>query len=190
MTAGISRSGEVSVMAWSSSSRRLSSLGIHSAVFAAMVCSAATAAGGTARTGGPPLARVRSNTPSIAAIIQDAAERSPLFRRLIETIDATDGLVYVDEGKCGHGVSACLVLSVQVAGPHRLLRILVDPHKHKRDCDLMAYTIRKRLTRNRQSPFRSRTSGAPIEGSAPMARTAALTGRLMSGGRCRSTAAT
>jgi hypothetical protein len=138
MTAGISRSGEVSVMTWYSSSRRLSSLGIHGAVFAAMVCSAATAAGGTAQPGGPPLARVRSNTPSIAALIQEAAERSPLFRRLIETIDATDGLVYVDEGKCGHGVSACLVLSVQVAGPYRLLRILVDPHKRKRDCDLMA----------------------------------------------------
>jgi len=46
--------------------------------------------------------------------------------------------VYVDEGKCGHSVSACIVLSVQVAGPHRLLRILVDPHKYKRDCDLMA----------------------------------------------------
>jgi hypothetical protein len=74
----------------------------------------------------------------MAAIIQQAAERSPLFRRLIATIDATDGLVYVDEGKCGHSVSACLTLSVQVAGPHRLLRILVDPQRRQRDCDRMA----------------------------------------------------
>jgi hypothetical protein len=86
----------------------------------------------------PPLVRVRSENPSIAAIIREAAERSPIFRRLIERIDATDGLVYVEEGTCGHGVLACLTLSVQVAGPHRLLRILVDPRRDKKDCDFMA----------------------------------------------------
>jgi hypothetical protein len=132
MTAGISRSGEVNVMTCYSLSRRRS-LGIHAGVFA-MVCSAATAADQAT----PPLNRVRSNDPSIAAVIQQAAVRSPLFRPLIATIDATDGLVYVDEGNCGHSVSACLTLSVQVAGPYRLLRILVDPHKREKDCDLMA----------------------------------------------------
>ena len=86
----------------------------------------------------PPLVRVRSNDPAIAAIMHEAAARSIVFRRLIQTIDATDGLVYVDEGKCGHGVSACLTLSVQVAGPHRLLRILLDPRRDKNNCDLMA----------------------------------------------------
>ena len=115
-------------------SRRLSSLAIHAGVIASMAGGGATPAGAES----PSLVRVRSNTPSIAAVIQEAAERSPLFRRLIATIDATDGLVYVDEGKCGHSVSACLTLSVQVAGPHRLLRILVEPHKRERDCDLMA----------------------------------------------------
>src|ERR1700704_912154 len=77
----------------------------------------------------PPLVRVRSNDPAIAAIMREAADRSSVFRRLVQTIDATDGLVYVDEGRCGHGVSACLTLSVQVAGPHRLLRILLDPSR-------------------------------------------------------------
>ena len=86
----------------------------------------------------PPLVRVRSENPSIAAIIREAAERSPIFRRLIERIEATDGLVYVQEGTCGHSVLACLTLSVQVAGPHRLLRILVDPRRDKNDCDFMA----------------------------------------------------
>ena len=38
--------------------------------------------------------------------------------------------MFVEEGRCGHsGVRACLLLSVTVAGPHRLLRILVDPRK-------------------------------------------------------------
>ena len=52
--------------------------------------------GSTARPGSVPTIRPDS------AIIQDAMERSTLFQRLIETINATDGLVYVDEGKCGH----------------------------------------------------------------------------------------
>jgi hypothetical protein len=121
-------------MTWYSSSSRLSSLGIYAAVFGAAVCSARI----TVEAEAPPLVRVRSNNPSIAAIIQDATDRSTLFRRLIETINATDGLVYVDEGKCRHSVSACLVLSVKMAGPYRLLRILVDPHKYDRDCERMA----------------------------------------------------
>ena len=54
----------------------------------------------------------------------------------------------------------------------------------------MPYTIRKRLTLNRQSPFRSRSRGDPADGFTPIARRAALTGRLMSGGRWRRTSAT
>jgi hypothetical protein len=80
--------------------------------------------------------RVRSESPSIATTILDAIERSATFRSLIETIDATDGLVYVAEGKCGHSVSACLALSVKVVGAYRLLRILVNTHENR--CDLMA----------------------------------------------------
>ena len=50
---------------------------------------------------------------------------------LMATIDGTDGIVYVDEGKCSHSVRACLVLSVRVAGPHRILRILVDTNRDR-----------------------------------------------------------
>ena len=73
--------------------------------------------------------RVRSETAGIVDVIQAAAARSDTLRELIQKIGATDGLVYVDEGRCGHGVRACLVLSLKVAGPHRLLRILVDTRK-------------------------------------------------------------
>jgi hypothetical protein len=86
----------------------------------------------------PPLSRVRSNHAAIAAVMAAAAQRSPVFRRLVETIDASDGLVYVDEGNCGHGVTACLSLEVRVAGPYRLVRILVDPRKKSGGCELMA----------------------------------------------------
>jgi hypothetical protein len=84
------------------------------------------------------LARVRSNNAAVAAVMAEAARRSPAFRRLVDTIDASDGLVYVDPGACGHGVRACLTLDIQVAGPHRLLRIYVDPRQARDACLLMA----------------------------------------------------
>ena len=94
------------------------------------IAAPATAADGTR------LSRVRSDIPSTAAAIREATQRSAMFRRLIETVDSTDGLVYVESGQCGHGVQACLALSVKVAGPHRILRILVDPRKAH--CELVA----------------------------------------------------
>jgi hypothetical protein len=87
-------------------------------------------------TTGSRIPKVRSNTPEIAALILRASHASATFRRLTATIDATDGLVYVDDGKCGHGVAACLLLAVQVSGPFRVLRIKVDARRL--DCALMA----------------------------------------------------
>jgi hypothetical protein len=75
---------------------------------------------------------VRSGSPAIVAAIRDATERSATFRRLVDTIDASDGLVYIEDGHCGHGVRACLLLSVTIAGPSRLLRIVVDLRKADR----------------------------------------------------------
>jgi hypothetical protein len=79
--------------------------------------------------GNDPLPRVRSENQVIAGAIREATERSQTFRRLVKTIDSTNGLVYVEDGKCLHSVRACLLVSVQVAGPYRLLRILVDMRK-------------------------------------------------------------
>lgn len=79
--------------------------------------------------------RVRSESVDIAAVIRRAAETSATFRRLMATIDATNGLVYVDNGKCGHSVRACLLLAVQIAGPSRILQIKIDARQL--DCHLM-----------------------------------------------------
>ena len=77
-----------------------------------------------------PVPRVRSNSARIVDAIARGVERSATFRGLVDTIDATDGLVFVEEGRCGHsGIRACLLLSVTIAGPHRLLRILVETNK-------------------------------------------------------------
>ena len=65
----------------------------------------------------------------------DAAARSQSFRALVAQIGTTDGIVYVAEGQCGHGVRACLLLTMTTMGDNRVLRILVDPRKS--DLDLM-----------------------------------------------------
>jgi hypothetical protein len=85
---------------------------------------------------GTRIPRVRSESPELANVIRRASEASVAFRRLIAAIDRTDGLIYVDNGRCGHGVSACLLLAVQVAGPFRVLRIRIAARG--RDCALMA----------------------------------------------------
>ena len=80
--------------------------------------------------------RVRSHSPRIVDAIARGTAASPTLRRLIDTIDATDGIVYVDDGECGHAVRACLTPLVQVAGPNRVLRILVSLRK-ARGCELV-----------------------------------------------------
>jgi len=78
----------------------------------------------------PPIGRVRDNGDrSIAMLLREGSDLSPTFRRLVETIDRSDGLVYVESGRCGHHVRACLAMTVRRAGPHRVLRILVDTHR-------------------------------------------------------------
>jgi hypothetical protein len=80
-----------------------------------------------------PDARVRGVSGRIVAVIIEAAARSETFRGLVDRIGTTDGIVYVAEGQCGHGVQACLLLTMTIMGPNRVLRILVDPRKTDRD---------------------------------------------------------
>ncbi len=78
---------------------------------------------------------VRSFSPSIASVIQLAGERSPTFRRLVETINASDSYVYVDEGECRDSdMRACLV-NVTVGGRFRF--IFVHVATGMADWDLM-----------------------------------------------------
>ena len=40
---------------------------------------------------------IRTSSPAIAELIHDATARSPAFRQMVDTIEATDGIVYVVE---------------------------------------------------------------------------------------------
>jgi hypothetical protein len=77
--------------------------------------------------------RVRSEHATIARLIMQATEQSATFRREIDAISATDGLVYVYAAPCGHGVWACLVHTVTLAGPYRLLKVRLDIRRSERE---------------------------------------------------------
>jgi hypothetical protein len=74
----------------------------------------------------PAMMRVRSaGDPTITTLLRNAPERSVTFRRLVETINHMDGLVYVHPGKCRQR-PACLLMSVTIAGPNRVLHIRIN----------------------------------------------------------------
>lgn len=80
-----------------------------------------------------PDAHVRGESTRLGTVITEAAAQSRTFRGLVDRIGTTDGIVYVAEGRCGHGVRACLLHAVTISGPSRVLRIVVDPRKSNRD---------------------------------------------------------
>jgi hypothetical protein len=83
---------------------------------------------------GPPMAfRVRSVNTVIADLIQQGIRSSPTFQGLVSAIDASDGLVYVENGRCDHGVRACLWMTVTLSGPHRVLRVFVNEKSNDRE---------------------------------------------------------
>jgi hypothetical protein len=84
----------------------------------------------------PESARVRASDAKLSALIAEAGRRSPTFRTLVASIEATDGIVFVEAGGCRRGVAACLTWHVTLAGAHRLLFVRVDSDKS--DVDLIA----------------------------------------------------
>jgi hypothetical protein len=80
--------------------------------------------------------RVRSSHPYIRAMIAEAQVRSATFRGLVHAIEVTNGIVYVEEGSCRHGLIACLPLVVTSSGGYRILRVVIDARRQ--DWDVMA----------------------------------------------------
>jgi hypothetical protein len=81
------------------------------------------------------LPHVRSSNSSLAALITRATEESTTFRGLIDAINVSDGIVYVESGRCRYS-RACLV-GVTGLGRYRILRVSVVL-RHA-DTDLMAF---------------------------------------------------
>jgi hypothetical protein len=86
----------------------------------------------------PESPHVRSSDPALAALIGEAARGSTTFGSLMASVQGTNGIVYVEPGKCGHGVRACLKMWMQVSGPNRFVRIAIDRSPRDRDIEVMS----------------------------------------------------
>ena len=78
---------------------------------------------------------VRSSNPAIRALIVEATRQSMTFRRMVEAIDASDSVVYVEEGTCGRSLLACFV-NITGARGRRYLWVKIDVRRA--DADVMA----------------------------------------------------
>lgn len=80
--------------------------------------------------------RVRSSDPALYAVLRSAAERSALFRQMVEAINASDAIVYVEPGTCKRNERACLT-AISVMGASRALWVRVDTRTHDSDANVM-----------------------------------------------------
>jgi hypothetical protein len=101
----------------------------------APVAEAARSAAGAAAAQ-PVLTRVRTGESELRVLIHETMRRSATFRQIVEAIERTNGIVYVARGRCRHGIRACLIQSVVIAGSNRLLRVVIDDRKS--DVEVMA----------------------------------------------------
>ena len=72
------------------------------------------------------LQRVRSDHALIANLVAEGQQRSKTFRQIVLAIEATDGVVYIEPGKCHDGAKGCLLHKMSAAGEIRYLWIAVN----------------------------------------------------------------
>jgi hypothetical protein len=82
---------------------------------------------------------VRSLDAPIKRVIALGELRSVTFRALVDQIERSDVVVYLQQGSCSHGAQACLLHRVTVAGPYRILRVVLDV-RHRTDSELIQAT--------------------------------------------------
>ena len=80
--------------------------------------------------------RVRAGSQRLKALIDRAVALSPTFRNLVSSIEATDGIVQVQEGRCPLRVAGCLVWRMTLAAPYRMLFVMTDAKRS--DIEVMA----------------------------------------------------
>lgn len=76
--------------------------------------------------------RVRSSGEPLTAVLRDAARRSPTFRTIVDRIEQSDGIVYIEPGSCFTGARSCLI-RISEAGSRRLLRVHVEMERPEWD---------------------------------------------------------
>ena len=93
---------------------------------------------------------VRSTNSAILASLGEGARRSPTFAALIDAIDQTNGIVYIEFGYCAFGrLKGCLLPFIAPTQTVRYLRVVVTPDKTRQGHDqwlaLVAHELRHAL---------------------------------------------
>lgn len=74
---------------------------------------------------------VRSTDARIVETLHEGYSRSDMFKTLVDQLNGTDTIVYVERGICSFGhFKACLPHAIAVAGDTRFIRIVVDPSEN------------------------------------------------------------
>ena len=106
-------------------------------VMATVIVTVSTAAAATITASAEsPSSHVRSDSAAIVALIERASDGSATFRRLVDSANASNGIVYVQEGDCLDGAHACFI-AVTMAGSSRALWVRVSMKMHDADWDVM-----------------------------------------------------
>ena len=110
--------------------------GIHAAVIVGSVKSVAlTSQVASTR-------HVRGNEPRILSLIAVGLSRSATFRRLVETLNGSDVIVYVDPKQTRQALGGYLAHNIVSRGGYRYLHIAVDTHgSDRRLVPLLAHEL-------------------------------------------------
>ena len=98
----------------------------------------------TAQENNQQLRRARSLDVSITELMEQAVARSPTFKRLVATVEASNGIIYIEAGLCPGRVLACLPSWMVSSGGNRFMRIVVDRQRLDSD-ELMVGAIAHEL---------------------------------------------
>jgi hypothetical protein len=90
---------------------------------------------------------VRSSEAAMVESLREGWTRSATFRRLIEQLNQSETIVYIERGICGFGhYRACLPHWIAIRAGVRYIRILIDPtQRGERELALIAHELQHAL---------------------------------------------
>ena len=114
-------------------------------VMATVIVTVSTAAAATITASAEsPSSHVRSDSASSWPSSSAQATVWATFRRLVDSVNASNGIVYVQEGDCLDGAHACFI-AVTMAGLSRALWVRVSMKMHDADWDAMGLDRLRKL---------------------------------------------
>src|SRR5215475_12025892 len=108
---------------------------------------------------GSSLHHIRSSDSNVLALFTDGMSRSATFRQLVEELDNSDVVVYVDVKTTRQTLGGYLAHNVVVAGAYRYVHVAVDVHgANGRLVPLLAHELQHAIEVAQDSSVRDEVS--------------------------------